>query len=117
LIAGVAGQVVLRLILTTGDTAWSGSTLIGNLRHIPHYLVGIAVLYGAQIYFLISDRKTAPFIFRALALQIPAWFVIYLAVNGVLNEMRGLYMMVPFMWPVLAMFVDKISAQRAQGIT
>jgi hypothetical protein len=116
-VLGAVGQVFLRLIITSGDTAGWGTTLLAaNLKHIPHYLVGTAVLYGAQIYFMVSDRKTVPFIFRALALQIPVWFVIYLALNGVLAEMRVLYIMVPYTWPVLAMFFDKISGQNTQGI-
>jgi hypothetical protein len=35
------------------------------------------------------------------------WFVLYLLSNGVLREMRGILVMVPYTWPIFALAVQE----------
>ncbi len=100
------GQFLPRVIYGT-DRATDGITLAANLHSIPVYILYIIVVFGLALYSILRYWRETPVIYRMIVLQFPVWILIYLTLNGVLTEMRGIYIMIPLLWPAFAEGVDR----------
>lgn len=99
------GQIVMRLICTEGVDTFGKWSIYENFTHLPLFLYGFTGFYGMQIYYAIRMGRKVPFMFTALILQLAVWPVINFFLT-VLPEIRGLIVMIPLTWPLLAMFLD-----------
>lgn len=100
------GQLLPRLIYGT-DRPIDGITLAANLHSIPVYLLYMMIVFGLVLYSIIRYWRETPVLYRMIVLQFPIWITIYLVLNGVLTEMRGIYIMIPLLWPAFAEGVDR----------
>jgi len=99
----VAGQLYSRWLCRASVGSWDGVDLSTNLGQIPLYLAGMLVVFGPSLAGFVRHFRQIPPPLRALAWQIPLFIPIYLAMGGVLAEMRGLLVLVPALWPALAL--------------
>jgi hypothetical protein len=113
-ILAIAGQVVLRLALHKIDIAWLHISRMDNLLQIPQFTLRVAAIYGMQLFYEITRYRRISFLFIALTLQLLVWPFVYFIMGGRIAEMRGLLIMVPYTWPVLAMFIDSITSSSLQ---
>ncbi len=110
------GQLLPRLLYGTNRPI-AGTTMPQNLAELPWFIFFMAIIYGVPIYYLLRYPREAPPALRMLAWQFPIWFGIYLLMNGVLKEMRGLLVMVPYTWPAFALCVDRMLPGRNQPLS
>ena len=99
------GQVLPRLIYGA-DRAWFGPPPGYNLTQMHVYAWAMAVVFGLPLAYLALRARETPLVLRMLALQFPVWAIIYLWSPGVLREMRGILIMVPFTWPLMVRALD-----------
>jgi hypothetical protein len=104
------GQVLVR-VLVPGHRVWAGDPFIQNMHGIPRYVILMAVLFGVQIWASCKGDARIPKILRLMSLQWIIWPILYLAAGGVLAEMRGMMIMVPLSWPLLAVVWSKMHQQ------
>jgi hypothetical protein len=115
-VLAMAGQLSIRFALHVNDLAWASVSVMDNVWQLPKFFLRAGALYGIQVVHEITEYRRIPFLFTALMLQFLVWPFLYFTVGGNIGEMRGLLIMVPYTWPVLAMFFDKISGQTPQEI-
>ncbi|HYF52422.1 MAG TPA: hypothetical protein VEJ63_23650, partial [Planctomycetota bacterium] len=100
------GQLLPRVLYGT-DRGWFGPPFSYNFTQLHLYVWGMAVVFGLPILYLLLRRNRVPLPLQILALQFPLWALIYIATPGVLREMRGILIMVPFTWPVMVQALDE----------
>jgi hypothetical protein len=113
-ILAIAGQMAIRFALHQNDLAWSNVDILENIAQLPPFFLRVATLYGMQMIYIITQYRKVLFLFTALMLQFLVWPFIYFIMGGNIAEMRGLLIMVPYTWPVLAIFIDSITPSSQQ---
>ncbi len=102
------GQLLPRLSFMYGtDRPIAGITFAANLHSIPVYILYVVIVFGLALYSILRYWRETPVIYRMIVWQFPVWIAIYLTLNGVLTEMRGIYIMIPLLWPAFAEGVDR----------
>ncbi len=82
-------------------------SLYQNLRYFHLYLLGLLVFQGLPIYYFFQNCRRLPSQFVGLMLQIPAWLLLYLTMNGFIWEYRALFFVsITYSAPLLAMLCD-----------
>jgi hypothetical protein len=112
LLLAAIGQLLPRIICGT-DRPVSGPTLQQNLQGVPLWALGMVILYAVPVYWTVTRRRQVPALLVAAATQLAVWPLIYLAIGGVLKEMRGPMISVVYTWPMFVMAIDRM-AVRAQ---
>jgi hypothetical protein len=100
------GQLLPRILFGT-DRSWYGPPMSYNFTQMHLYVWGMAVVFGLPILYLVLRRTKVQLPLQMLALQFPVWALIYLLTPGVLREMRGIIIMVPFTWPIMVQAIDE----------
>jgi hypothetical protein len=112
LLAAVAGTAVAavgsllpRYLIYPGPREWAGAKAIENLQGLHQYLIWVGILYGIALWRILRRPGSVPTLFRGMAIQFLIWPPLYFVLGGVLKEMRGIIIMIPLLWPVLAMSI------------
>jgi hypothetical protein len=105
LLAGL-GQAFYRWCY--GQHAAGVGSLSQNVRYFYIYLFGLLVFQGPAIYYFCRNYRRLRVPFLGLLLQTPAWFLLYLALNGCTWEYRAsFFVSVTYCAPLLAMLCDE----------
>lgn len=116
--AGALGQILPR-VLYGMNRAWDLAPLAFDPTEAPDMLLKAAALFGAPLAYQALYRKDIPLAVRCLSLQLPILMLCYILVyrsvvaGGFLypfKEIRGLIVLVPCLWPALAMGLDRLFA-------
>ena len=124
LAAAAAGQIYPRLHYGMGN-GWDLAPLIVDWVHFPDMLLKGAALFGPALAFLLLKPKAVPLSLRCLSLVLPLTLLCYALVyraNPVheamlypFKEMRALIVVVPCLWPTLALAFDRLFADAGSG--
>ncbi|HVO32983.1 MAG TPA: hypothetical protein VMU17_03650, partial [Elusimicrobiota bacterium] len=101
------GQIVPRMIYGSARPFLPISYWM-NLTYFHVYLFSVGLIFGPSIGFFIWLRKRVSPHYLGFLMQIPAWCVIYIVARARLLEMRGLLVLVPCLYPLMAKGLDSL---------